>query len=439
MLISDSLILHRLNLYEIGEAERAKARAAWTRFRPIAIEVVDQSAALQKRFGLRPEVFNAHADDINHIHLAHFDLLFRCEFDETYLQSLTRMLERLGAYGVTSRNHVLVANKLAQRIQASRWRPRLNDDASAAAMVLAFDVATLWHVEANRLADSAAGRQRQIEQAITRFDHGVGEVVGMVEAAARTCAQLSLEVRNVVDDTKRRTAAAVESVETTRSNVLQTAAAAEELSAALASVQAQTQHHQTLATESGAAVERVAQSIATLARDSREIDLVTRTIAKIASQTNLLALNATIEAARAGEAGRGFAVVATEVKNLASQTGHATQDIAARVVAVQEGASSVVEQIAEVVRTIGTMTSFGTTVDDSVTQQGSATREVARHMAHASERIAFSVENIEAASQSVASMASRSHKMEAAATELSQAAEELTRTLSTFLTDLRAA
>jgi methyl-accepting chemotaxis protein len=83
-------------------------------------------------------------------------------------------------------------------------------------------------------------------------------------------------------------------------------------------------------------------NIGELAKASDQIGSIVNTIEAIAGQTNLLALNATIEAARAGDAGRGFAVVANEVKHLAQQSAHATEDIRARIARLREEMGRVV-------------------------------------------------------------------------------------------------
>ena len=166
-------------------------------------------------------------------------------------------------------------------------------------------------------------------------------------------------------------------------------------------------------------------TMAKLGESSAEIGKVIKVITSIAQQTNLLALNATIEAARAGEAGKGFAVVANEVKDLARETAAASEDISAKIAAIQVDTGGAVEAIGRISEIIGNINDIQHAIASAVEEQTATTNEIARNVSVAAQGASDITGNVAGVAEVAESTLSGAADTEQAAGELARLASGL--------------
>jgi len=242
-------------------------------------------------------------------------------------------------------------------------------------------------IEAERLKAAEQENHRRTEakslhlaQLSQSFEANVGEVVQNVASQASQMETSARTMRVTAEQTTRQAETVATASEESAANVQTVASATEELSSSIAEISRQVAQSSQIATNAVAQVEKADERVQSLVSASDQIGRIVALINDIADQTNLLALNATIEAARAGDAGKGFAVVAAEVKNLATQTSRATEEIHSQITGVQGATRDAVEAIGAISRTIGEIDQISTTIAAAVEQQGSATQEIARNI-----------------------------------------------------------
>jgi methyl-accepting chemotaxis protein len=293
--------------------------------------------------------------------------------------------------------------------------------------------------EAARHARAETERRATLSALADRFEGKLGQLGGVLRAAASELAGAAQGMRGIADGTSQRAEEVAESAQGASGSVQMVAAAAEEMAAAIAEITRQVTQAAQKANEAAEDARRTDGVVQALMSGAQKIGEVVGLINSIAGQTNLLALNATIEAARAGDAGKGFAVVASEVKNLAGQTARATEEIRGHVEQIRGVTEQAVGAIGGIVGAIAEVSKIAAAIAAAVEEQSAVTAEISRNAHAAADGTRGVSAHVVGVRESAGAAEAAAARVLGAAESLSRQTDELGREMEAFVGGVRAA
>ncbi|MDA8297624.1 MAG: methyl-accepting chemotaxis protein [Actinomycetota bacterium] len=356
--------------------------------------------------------------------------VIECHFAEPLDQRRASCMGNLGQ-GIAAAVEKIAAHA-AQLAAEQRVWAQVQELLAAVDAAAAGDLTALVTVKGEdaigKVGERLAAFLVDLRQKVAALGEMTAGLAGAAEELSATATQLSAASEetssqaSLVSDTSVGVSESVQTV----------AAAAEELTASIREIAKNAAEASHVATQAAEVAETTNATVNKLGESSAEIGNVIKVITTIAQQTNLLALNATIEAARAGEAGKGFAVVANEVKDLARETATATEDISAKIEAIQADTSGAVEAISRIAEIIAKINELQATIAAAVEEQTATTNEIARSVAQAASGSSEITTGIASVAETARSGASGASDTERASSELSRMAASLQSLLGGF-------
>ena len=441
----------RLDFLGIDQATREALRELRPLIGKVLPGLLDQFYVHVGRFPHLATMFSSpaavrHAKQAQH---DHWMSLATAAFDDAYVKSVTRIGEAHHRMGLEPRWYIagysLIVTGLQKAIEtelsdgwfgglAAREKRAAMQAAITRAAMLDMDLAISVYLDAAKKEQHLAMRRMADE-----FEATVGQIINRVHADAQTLEVSANTLTRTAEQNQQLSTSAAAASTQVSSNVQSVASAAEQMASSVNEIGRQVTASTTIAKEAVRQIEQTDVGISELSRTAERIGDVLKLITSIAAQTNLLALNATIEAARAGEAGRGFAIVASEVKNLASQTAQATEQISSQIATIQSATEETVGAIAQFGTTVREIAEISNAIAAAVEQQGAATSEIARNVEQAASGTAAVTQEIGDVRNVAGQTDAGAEAALATAAALQQQAESLKSNVADFLRTIRTA
>ena len=248
-----------------------------------------------------------------------------------------------------------------------------------------------------RQQDAAAQEQATLSERLSRqdafkresvsFQDRIAAIVQQLENQAGRMSAASQGLASISSDADARAGASAKSTARASQHVDVVASSIKDVAASVTSVAAEAEKTAAVAADARELVEAASGDAKALTAAARTVEQVIALIEDVANQTNLLALNATIEAARAGEMGRGFGVVASEVKQLATRTSRATEEVRGGLEGITSASVRIAGRVAKLVESIEQVDAVAAVIAASMRKQETNAQAITSNTAKTAEDV----------------------------------------------------
>ncbi len=276
-----------------------------------------------------------------------------------------------------------------------------------------------------------------MQKIANEFDNTVGQTIQSLVNAASKLENVSGSMGTISSRVQDSSASVSTSAQETSENITTVNEATNEMTSSAQEITGQVSSVASKASIASQSATSSSEKVDQLNQLADNIGEVVVSIKDIAEQTNLLALNATIEAARAGEAGKGFAVVADEVKKLASETAHKTEEIETRITEIQDATQDTVQAMQTIIDNINDIDTASSETASAADRQNTVIQNITQNISQVSEAVqktTSTISNVEQASRDVGEAA---QTLDSTSSDIADLSKNLQDAVSQFLSEVR--